>query len=68
MVTKFAQATQIFNYSGTKSTKFGGFVIRTLRVRSLEKEDGRGDLARIIRGKAAIEVQPFRSEGKAVVP
>jgi hypothetical protein len=25
-------------------------------------------LARIIRGKAAIEVQPFRNEGKAVVP
>ena len=26
------------------------------------------ELARIIRGKASIEVQPFRSEGKAVVP
>jgi hypothetical protein len=25
-------------------------------------------LARIIRGKTAIEVQPFRNEGKAVVP
>ena len=25
-------------------------------------------LARIIRGKAAIEAQPFRNEGKAVVP